>query len=460
VISLGLNRIPIQKASGADLITHLPTTSSAGWFGSWLNTIGEWFSGSWQRHLPFPTADVMTFGAVWACVTLVASDIAKLWINLMEEVAGVSTPVDRSAYLPVLKKPNHYQTRVKFIEQWHISRLTNGNTYVLKERDNRGVVSALYILDPARVQVLVAPNGDVFYQCSTDRLAGIEAASITVPASEIIHDVCVPLYHPLCGVSPIHAAGMAAMQGLQIQHQSAKTFSKGLNLSGVLTAPGLITQPTAERIAKSWQQNFTGPQALGKVAVLGDGLKFEKMSMTAVDAQLIEQLKWTAEDVARCYHVPGYMIGIGPAPPYTDIQSINLQYYTQALQNAIENHEILFDEGLELRPGLHVEFDLDALARMDKKTQMAIAKDGVGAGIFTINEERAGFNRRPVEGGEAPLLQQQNWPLAQLATRPIDPPAPQPAKPEPPAPEPAERSIDVRILTLAAAECARKAMAA
>jgi HK97 family phage portal protein len=113
------------------------------------------------------------------------------------------------------------------------------------------------------------------------------------------------------------------------------------------------------------------------------------MVMTAVDAQLIDQLKWTSENICACFHVPGYMVGIGPAPPYTDIQSINLKYYTQALQNPIENIELLLEEGLAIPSGYGIEFDLDALARMDSKTQMEMATKGVGGSIFSPNEGRA-----------------------------------------------------------------------
>jgi HK97 family phage portal protein len=264
--------------------------------------------------------------------------------------------------------------------------------------------------------VLVSPSGEVFYELAPDILSGLPQA-VTVPASEIIHDVCVPLFHPLCGVSPIFACGMAAMQGLRIQQNSSSLFENGSNLSGVLTAPGTIPDDAAKRIQQHWEENFSGPKNAGKVAVLGSGLTFEPMVMTAVDAQLIEQLKWTREDICACFHVPGYMVGVGAAPPYTDIQSINLQYYTQALQNPIENMELLLEEGLELPSKLGIEFDLDALARMDKKTQMEIAAKGVSAGIDTPNEARAMFNRKPVEGGDTPYLQQQNWSLADLSKR-------------------------------------------
>ena len=44
------------------------------------------------------------------------------------------------------------------------SKLIHGNTYVLKQRDRRGVVVANYILDPTRVKPLVSADGGVYYE--------------------------------------------------------------------------------------------------------------------------------------------------------------------------------------------------------------------------------------------------------------------------------------------------------
>jgi len=444
----------ITRRKAAVPMTQWPSTS--GW-SSWP-FIRESFAGAWQRGITIDRQAVLTYGTVFACVTLIAGDIAKLWLTLVEEDEhGVCTPVENPAYSPVLRKPNHFSTRIKFIEHWVISKLTNGNTYVLKERDKRGVVTALYVLDPSRVSVLVAPDGEVYYQLSTDYLSGVTEVSVTVPAREIIHDICVPLYHPLCGVSPLHACGLSAMQGLKIQQQSAKFFSRGLSIAGVLVAPGTISKQTQDKLEEYWNTNYAGEENAGKIAALGDGLKFEPMVMTAVNAQLIEQLKWTGENICATYHVPGYMVGIGPPPPYTDIQSINLQYYTQALQNPIENMEVLLDEGLEVKRPLHVEFDLQALARMDRKTQVETAAKEVQAGLASINEGRAELDRKPVKGGEEPLLQSQNWPISQIADRPAQPAALPPA---PTMDDNEDEPIDADLIENAAAEYYRKAIAA
>ena len=166
--------------------------------------------------------------------------------------------------------------------------------------------------------------------------------------------------------------------------------------------------------------------------MLGDGLKFEKMSFTAVEGQMIEQLKYTAEVVCSTYHVPPYKIGVGALPSYNNVQSLNVEYYSQALQVLIESAELCLDEGLEIRTGAGTEFDLDGLLRMDSVTQITMLKEAIGAAIMSPNEARARLDLPPVEGGASPMAQQQNYSLAALAKRdaqadPFGTAAPQPA---------------------------------
>jgi len=389
--------------------------------GGWFPIIHEPFTGAWQRNMEIRAETTITYSAVYSCVTLIASDIAKVRLRLVQQDAnGIWSETTSSAFSPVLRKPNRYQNRIKFIEQWIVSKLLHGNTYVLKERDNRGVVVAMYILDPLMTKPLVGGDGSVYYQINRDKLAGVEENSIIVPASEIIHDTMVPLYHALCGVSPLTASGMAVAQGLSIQRHSAKFFHNGANPGGILTAPGQISPEQVASIKTQWQQNYSGDN-VGRVAVLGNGLTYAAMSVNAVDAQLIEQLKWTAETVCSCFHVPPYMIGIGTMPTYNNIEALNQQYYTQCLQGLIESVELCLDEGLGLTDvqgqTYGTEFDLDDLLRMDTLGKVEAAAKATGAGIMKIDEARKKFDLAPTEGGDACYLQEQNYSLSALAKR-------------------------------------------
>lgn len=385
----------------------------------WIPLVREPFTGAWQKNMELRPDTALVYSTVYSVITLIASDVGKIRLRLVELIDQVWKEVRSNSFTPVLRKPNRYQTRIKFIEMWVTSKLIHGNTYVLKERDQRGVVISMHVLDPLRTSPLVASDGSVYYQLSADNLVGIDK-QIIVPASEIIHDTAVCLYHPLCGVSPLTACALAALQGLSIQQNSQKFFSNGSQPGGILTAPHNIPAETAARIKEYWEKNYTGAN-VGKVAVLGDGLKYEAMSVNAVDAQLIEQLKWSSETICSVFHVPPYMVGIGPMPAYNNIQALNQQYYTQCLQTILENIELLLDEGLgllEVRDHTYgTEFDLDSLLRMDTLTKSTSWKELVAGGIAAPNEARRQFDLPPVEGGDSPFLQQQNYSLAALAKR-------------------------------------------
>lgn len=392
----------------------------------WWPVIREPWAGAFQGNVTESVDTVVAHSAVFACVTLIACDVAKMRVRLVEQDRnGIWDEVESPSYSPVLRKPNRYQNRIQFFYWWMASKLLHGNTYVLLQRDQRTVVVGMYILDPTRVRPLVAPDGSVYYELKTDNLSGLkDGEPVIVPASEIIHDVGHPLFHPLVGVSPLYACGVSALQGIRIKENSSQFFANGSKPGGVLTAPGAISQATADRVKAYWDTNFTGDN-MGKVAVLGDGLKYEAMAVTARDSQLIEQLDWTGKDICTAYRVPGYKVGIGPMPTYNNIEALDRQYYSQRLQFDVESIELVMDEGLGLAPNkvdgrrLGVEFDLDDLFRMDSATLMSTIKEGVNSGVVAPDEGRRRLNLKPVPGGDTPYLQQQYWPLSQLSGRSI-----------------------------------------
>jgi HK97 family phage portal protein len=400
-----------------------PSLSNVPSRGGWWPLIAESFAGAWQSNVEVELANVLTYSPVFACVRLISSDIGKCDFRLVQQDAnGLWTETERSAFSPVLRRPNRYQTTQKFIQQWLISKLIHGNTYVLLQRDNRGAVVAMYVLDPTRVRPLVAPDGSVYYSLNPDNLTGL-IQDVIVPASEIIHDIYLALYHPLVGISPISACGIAAVEALRIQESSTVFFGNGSKPGGVLTAPGHIAQETADRVKAAWDTNFTGENA-GKVAVLGDGLKYEQMAVNANDAQLIEQLKWTAEDVCQAFGVPPYKINVGPMPTYNNIEALDRQYYGQCIQELMKGVEDSADIGLGLAPGkidgvrLGTEFNRHDLLQMDTAGRVEAAVKTIFGGALSPNEARLRYlDAPPVKGGDSPMLQQQQFSLEALAER-------------------------------------------
>lgn len=401
IVSALRNSISLQKA-------YSPVPPM-GW-----TSIIEPFTGAWQRNIEWKRETVLAHHAVFSCVSLISADISKLAIKLVREAKGIWTGIPFGDY-GVLKTPNSFQNRIQFFENWITSKLIRGNAYILKERNNKGKVVRLYVLNPDSVTPLVSSDGSIFYQLSQDNIAGIQSASITVPATEIIHDRFNCLFHPLVGLSPLFACGLSAYNGLKIQENSSRHFQNMSRPSGILTAPGAISDDVARRLKDHWETNYSG-ENYGKTAVLGDDLKYQPLSVTAVESQMVEQLKLNAEIVCSAFHVPAYKV-IGNAPSYNNIEALEQQYYGQCLQVLIESIELLLDEGLEMPEGVGTEFDLDVLLRMDAKTQIETLGAGVDKAIYSPNEARRKLNLKPVTGGDSPMIQQQNFSLEALAKR-------------------------------------------
>lgn len=379
--------------------------------------VRDWYPGAWQSNKEMVIHKSETYYAVFACMTLIASDIAKLPIKTLRLQEDGTWKEESGQLAKLIRKPNEFQNRIQFVENWILSKLLHGNTYVLKERDPEGGVKALKVLDPNYVTVLVSDSGAVWYQLATDTLTGVTNDSVTVPASEIIHDRFNCLYHPLVGLSPIYAASLAASTGLSMQKNSVKLFNNGGQSPGILTAPGQIDEEDAKRIKDHWETNYGGSDNSGKVAVLGSGLQYKSASITSVDAQLIEQLKWTAEVVAGTFHVPPYMIGVGTLPNANNVQALILQYYSQCLQILIESLELLLDEGAEADEDSGFELDIESLLRMDGTAMAEYLTTLQKGSIVNINEARAKLGLPKIEGGDSIYMQQQNYSLAALIRR-------------------------------------------
>lgn len=268
--------------------------------GQWASLfVQEPFSGAWQQNKEITREDMTAFYAVFACINLISRDIGKMPVLLKRKqddvLVDALTPKE---LVQVFRKPNQFQNWQQFNEQWTQSLLLRGNTYIIKIKDITGNLQRLVVLNPDLVTTLVDDDGNIFYQLSNDRLTQTESA--IVPASEIIHDRINALYHPLIGLTPIMACGLASEQGISILRNSKNFFANGSRPGGVIEVPGPIDAAKAQEIKAKWDTNYGGNN-VGKTGLLADNAKYVSIGMKATDSQLIEQLGMSARIVCTAF---------------------------------------------------------------------------------------------------------------------------------------------------------------
>lgn len=387
--------------------------------GGWFSIL-EPFAGAWQRNIEVSADTVMAHYAVFACTTLISSDIAKMRISVKLKTSSGIWQEQKSKLPPALAKPNSYQTWQQFMESWLLSKMSTGNTYVLLLRNNANQITGMRVLNPNNVTPLISDDGEaaVFYQLNPEPINGVGSQQVIVPAREIIHDRFNCIYHPLVGLPPVFASGLAAMHGHYIMEDNALFFKNGGRPGGVIMVPGNVSVDKIKEIQKTWETGYSGTNA-GKTAVLADGMTYQaNSSAKAADNQVVEQLNLSASIVASTFHVPLYKLSLpGAMPSYDNIEALEQQYYSQCLQPHIEAIENLLDEAYGLNANTGIEFDLNTLLRMDTAARYDANSKAIAGAWLSPNEARQRENLPPVKGGESPLIQQQNYSLEALAKR-------------------------------------------
>ncbi|WP_295802149.1 phage portal protein [uncultured Microbulbifer sp.] len=434
--------------------------------GLWRSVM-ETFAGAWQRNQEEQICDVLCYPTLYACISLIAQDIAKLPYMLMGKSGNIWVETTNPAYDPVLRKPNYFQTAQQFRESWVLSKLLHGNTYVLKVRDNRQVVTSLFVLDPCRVRPMVSDSGDIFYEmCGYNGWNDLPPmpeglaerdGNVILPASEIIHDRWDTFHHPLIGVPPLCAANWPAVKNLKILKNATDFFGNGSNPGGILTAPAGMSDEDAKALKEYWNTNFSGKNS-GKVGVIGSDMKFTSFAFRAADSQLVEQMRYSDEQIAQAFRIKPYKVGITAPPAGWKSDDINVEYHDSALSPIIEAMEDLLVEGLSIKPPLRVQLDAQPLWRMDQGKQAEVANTLVGGKISTPDEARARFNLAPTGGGDTLWGQHQDYPLGVLAERndlaPVEPQVVEPEETE------EQRELKMELNRMKAIRAAREAVSA
>jgi HK97 family phage portal protein len=374
--------------------------------------------GSWQMgtntgwHSP---EALMAFSAVYTCVKIISEDVAKLPVQVfrIDADTGARQLQRNDYYAQLMRRPNDYQTGPDFMQLFMASYLYRGNAYAYTPRNGRGEVSEMHVLDPRAVQPYVEPEtGAIFYRCGQNVLAGIKPGTMIPDRFMIHHRSPLLASYPLIGLTPIFAAAQAASVGIHILTSSQKLFSNQSRPGGVLTAPGRISKDTAQRLKDEWDTGYTG-ERYGKTAVLPEGLKWETMTMTAQDAELIAQLRFSVEEVGRAFRVPPFMLGDTTKTTYRNSEQLGRMYLTGCLGFHLEAVEQRFARAFEFPIDWELRFDLAALLRAEIDVRFTAYTQALNAGWMTPNEVRAGEGLEPKEGGDEPHLQMQYIPLSQ-----------------------------------------------
>jgi HK97 family phage portal protein len=257
-------------------------------------------------------ATALAATAVLACVTMLAEDVAKCSPQIFKRLAdGSRTPATDHYLYDLLERPNDWQSGFEFIEHLMVGLVLRGNGYSVILRNYRGVPVALIPVNPDWVQLWESPDGSLFYRITPNGLhmrAMLTDQPYLIPAGDVLHIRGFSL-NGLLGASRISVAREAIALGLAQESQAARWIGNGARPGGVLTTEQKLSPDAAKRIAADFKASHGGLQNSGKTLVLEQGLKFDKISLSAQDLEFLASRQFQLQEVARIFRVPPHMIG-------------------------------------------------------------------------------------------------------------------------------------------------------
>lgn len=404
-----------MKLFGLNITKVLSTIadSGTGIVKAWADLSSDWYKPNWwQLGQDKPDSSIaLTSSAVYTCVSILAQEIARLQIiHFTNPDLKGQVEMYKSKLALLLRKPNSYQTRSDFFLSLMYSLLMEGKFFGLAVRNRSGTVVSITPLNPRMVVPFVLPGtNEVYYSISALDIDPIENfdPSLFIPARNMLHIRLFTPTHPLIGVTPLVACNISMAHGLSIQSEATRFFDNQAKPAGILRTPKPLTDKQASRLRNAWSTGTNGINT-GKIPVLDNDLQFQQMSLSAADAQMIEQYAMTKKDIAMVYRIPMYMVGEGDSQFKTaeaaqrDFITRTLGFYIEHIEASLEN---FFDFDGRTKA---IEFDVEGgIMRPEYVQRIEGLVKGVQGGIFTPDEARHSENMPAIAGGMYAYMQRQ-----------------------------------------------------
>lgn len=345
-------------------------------------------------------------GTVFACARVIAEGLSQVPFKLFQETSGGGREPARSHQLYKLmsRKPNAWQTSFEFRENIALHLVLASNAYVFKNMLGDKVLELLPF-QPG--QVTVKRNGwELAYEITT-----IDGTRVPIPASQMWH-LRGPSWDGVVGLDAVRLAREAIGLALATEEHSARMFSNGAAIGGVLSTEATLKTEQVDLLRKSWEATQTGVRNAFKTAILWGGLKWLPRGQQNDQAQLIEQRRFQVEELCRHFRVMPIMVGYSDkAATYASAEQMFLAHVVHTLgpwyARIEQSAEAFLLTEAERDAGYYFKFVAGGLMRGAHADRAAYYSKALGAGgspaWMTQDEVRALEEMNP-KGGVADSL--------------------------------------------------------
>ncbi|WP_119792054.1 phage portal protein [Flavobacterium anhuiense] len=334
--------------------------------------------------------NALKISAVYNAVEQISNDLAKTPFGVYRDVNGSkerlrSHPADRLISL----EPNYLMTPFVYKKLIGNSLLLRGNCLFKIYNDNRGFAASCEYIPWDDVVDVKMIKGELYYY--------IKGMKLPLMSNEVLHFKQFSL-NGIVGISTITFAAMQLDMTLKSQEFSASNLeNKGVR-QGVIETDKIIKEKGG--IIQGWR-NAMAEKSADRIAVLDDGFKFKPITITPQELQIIEQQRFSVEDIARWFNIAPHKIKSLVQSTNNNIEQQSLDHVTDTIQPIVTNVEQEFGKKLfttKEKENTYVRGNLNVLLRADVKSRGEFYSKMVNIGALNRNEVREleDLNKGPV----------------------------------------------------------------
>lgn len=338
---------------------------------------------------------VLSIPAAYDAIQTIADPIKSMPLVFFERVSNTEKRrIDDSQIQDSFKIPNDFQNRVIFFEYMARNLLLYRNAFAEIISTQQGNIERYVPFHPNNVEA-INENGMVIYRVqdgaqqrfvSSDRMWHMKSGPYTEDG--------------LMGRGPMDTNKNTFSAALSTIDYGARFFKNDATAGGILEHPDILSKEAQENLKKSWR-HAQGGKNRGSVAILEQGMKFNKISVTNNESQFIETRRQDAIEIARIWNVPPHKIKSLDNATFSNIEQQSLDFVIYTLQPWLSVFEASIKSDLiGFDNNVFAEFNIMGLLKGDIKTRFDAYAKGRNWGWLSVNEIRKLENMNPIEGGD------------------------------------------------------------
>ena len=390
------------------------------WFGNVGSTgqqdgiqYGEPFTRVYDSNKDYGIDGALQVSAVWAAVELLTDNIASLPLFVYKRAndtqGNKELARDTQLWTLLHDSPNRRHTPMEFWQYACLNFLLRGNAYARLVRNSAGEVIEMWPLSADQVEIEALPDRTLVYKYSYD------GKVVVYDESSIWH--WRDKGNGVIGMSRLDYMRSSVGVAIDAQNHSANVFRKSAKRPGVFMIDKVLKEEQRNAIRNNYRGLVEGND--DDLLVLEAGAKFEPLSMSPADLQLLDTRKFSVEDIARWFGISSVLIndtaktttwGTGISQLIEGFYKFKLRPMLEGLEQSIERRILTSGQ----RQQYTVEFSLDAILRGSLADRLDAGSKAVQNGLMTRNEWRQLENLPRVDGADDLTAQVNLAPLASL----------------------------------------------